>query len=159
MIRSICDLSDDHPGKVRTVRPLFRDFGQVRAFHGPITTVHCFEDNALLKQTLGTPGEGRVMVVDGGASLERALFGDKLGALLQDNGWAGIVVNGAVRDVEFLRQMPIGVRALGICPTQPNKTGSGERDVVVTFGGVSFQPGEWLYADENGMIVSAAALD
>jgi regulator of ribonuclease activity A len=159
MIRSICDLSDDHPGKVRTVRPLFRDFGQVTTFRGQVTTLHCLEDNALLKQTLGTPGEGRVMVVDGGASLERALFGDKLGALLLENGWAGIVINGAVRDVEFLRQMPIAVRALGICPTQPNKLGTGERDVIVTFAGVTFTPGDWLYADENGIILSATALD
>jgi len=158
MIRSICDLSDDHPGKVRTVRPLFRDFGQVRAFHGPITTIHCFEDNALLKQTLATPGADRVMVVDGGASLERALFGDMLGALLRDNGWAGILINGAVRDVEGLRRMPIGVRALGICPVRPLKTGAGEQDVVVTFGGVSFSPGDWLYADENGIIISSTAL-
>jgi regulator of ribonuclease activity A len=99
------------------------------------------------------------MVVDGGASLERALFGDKLGALLLENGWAGIVINGAVRDVEFLRQMPIAVRALGICPTQPNKLGTGERDVIVTFAGTNFSPGDWLYADENGIILSATALD
>lgn len=158
MIPSICDLSDAHPGKVQTLRPLFRDFGQVSKFHGPITTIHCFEDNALLKTTLGTAGAGRVMVVDGGGSLERALFGDMLGALLRDNDWAGILINGAVRDVEVVRHMPIAVRALGICPTKPNKAGAGERDVMVNFGGVSFSPGHWLYADENGVIVSATPM-
>lgn len=99
------------------------------------------------------------MVVDGGGSVDRALFGDKLGALLRDNAWAGIVVHGAVRDVEFIRQMPIGVRALAACPTQPNKVGTGERDVMLTFCGASLSPGDWLYADENGIIVSAMPLD
>jgi len=159
MIRSICDLSDDHRDKVRTARGVFRDFGQQLKFHGPIATIHCFEDNALLKSTLGEPGKGRVMVVDGGGSLERALFGDVLGGLLLRNGWAGVVINGAVRDVENLRQMPIAVRALGICPTQPKKLGSGERDVVVSFAGIAFCPGNWLYADENGIIVSEQPLE
>jgi len=158
MIPSICDLSDAHPGKVQTLRPRFRDFGQVSKFHGQITTIRCHEDNALLKSTLATPGAGRVMVVDGGGSLERALFGDMLGALLRDNGWAGILINGAVRDVEVVRHMPIAVRALEICPTRPNKVGTGERDVVVSFAGVTFTPGDWLYADENGVIVSSTPL-
>ncbi|MFM7434231.1 MAG: ribonuclease E activity regulator RraA [Gammaproteobacteria bacterium] len=158
MIPSICDLSDANIGKVQTLRPGFRHFGLLSKFHGRVTTIRCLEDNALLKSTLGTPGDGRVMVVDGGGSLERALFGDMLGALLRDNGWAGIVINGAVRDVEVVRQMPIAVRALEICPTQPNKLGTGERDVVVSFGGVTFNPGDWLYADENGVIVSTAPL-
>ena len=158
MIPSICDLSDAHAGKVQTLRPGFRHFGQLSKFHGRVTTIRCREDNALLKATLESPGEGRVMVVDGGGSLERALFGDVLGALLRDNGWAGIVINGAVRDVEVVRQMPIAVRALDICPTKPNKVGTGERDVVVSFAGVTFTPGDWLYADENGVIVSAMSL-
>ena len=158
MLRSICDLSDDHPGEVRAAESIFRDFGGLRVFRGPITTLRCFEDNALLKATLATPGEGRVMVVDGGGSLRRALIGDKLGALLLENSWAGIVVNGAARDVENLRDMPVAVRALGICPTRPGQEGTGERDVVVDFAGTVFRPGEWLYADENGIIVSAEAL-
>lgn len=155
MMRSICDLSDDHFDAVRTAAPLFRDFGGLKSFHGPITTIRCFEDNALLKATLGTDGAGRVMVVDGGGSLRRALVGDKLGALMLHHGWAGIVVNGAVRDVENLRDMPIAVRALATCPTQPQKFGTGDRDQAVTFAGVTFVPGEYLYADENGLIVSA----
>jgi regulator of ribonuclease activity A len=155
MIRSICDLSDDHRDEVRTAAPIFRDYGGLRVFNGPITTLRCHEDNALLKSTLQTPGEGRVMVVDGGGSLQRALVGDMLGALMLQHSWAGIVVNGAVRDVENLRNMPVAVRALNVCPTQPLKLGTGERDVPVTFAGVTFVPGERLYADENGLIVCA----
>ncbi|NDD74239.1 MAG: RraA family protein [Gammaproteobacteria bacterium] len=158
MLRSICDLSDDHPGVVRAAESIFRDFGGLKVFHGAITTVRCFEDNALLKATLATPGAGRVMVVDGGGSLRRALVGDKLGALLLQHGWAGIVVNGAVRDVENLRDMPIAVRALATCPTRPAQLGAGELDLAVSFAGVTFTPGEFLYADENGLIVSARAL-
>lgn len=158
MIRSICDISDDNPGAVVAAKPVFRHFGTLEKFHGPITTIRCFEDNALLKSILGTPGDGRVMVVDGGGSLDRALFGDVLGALTIKNLWAGVVINGAVRDVENLRQMSLGVRALAICPTMPNKLGTGERDVSVSFAGVTFNPGDWLYADENGIIVSQKPL-
>jgi len=158
MIRSICDLSDDHPALARTVEPVFRDFGGLRAFHGRIATLRCHEDNLLLRQTLSTAGEGRVMVVDGGGSLRHALVGDKLGALLLQHGWAGIVVYGAARDVENLRGMPVAVRALAACPTRPRQKGIGELEVAVTFAGVTFRPGEWLYADENGIIVSATPL-
>lgn len=158
MLRSICDLSDDHPGEARAAESVFRDFGGLKVFHGAITTLRCYEDNALLRATLATPGEGRVMVVDGGGSLRRALVGDKLGALMLQHGWAGIVVNGAVRDVENLRDMPIAVRALATCPTRPSQLGRGERDLAVTFAGVTFTPGEFLYADENGLIVSARQL-
>jgi regulator of ribonuclease activity A len=158
MIRSICDLSDDHPALARAVDPVFRDFGGLRVFHGRITTLRCHEDNLLLRRTLSTPGEGRVMVVDGGGSLRHALVGDKLGALLLQQGWAGIIVNGAARDVENLRDMPVAVRALATCPTRPRQQATGEVDVPVTFAGVTFRPGEWLYADENGIIVSAEAL-
>ena len=158
MIRSICDLSDDHPALARAVAPVFRDFGGLRVFHGRITTLRCHDDNLLLRRTLSTPGEGRVMVVDGGGSLRRALVGDKLGALLLHHGWAGIVVNGAARDVENLRDMPVAVRALAVCPTRPEQQGSGERDVVLEFADAVFRPGEWLYADENGIILSAEPL-
>jgi regulator of ribonuclease activity A len=158
MIRSICDLSDDHPGLAQTAAPLFQDYGARRVFHGPIATLRCHEDNLLLRRTLSTPGEGRVMVVDGGGSLRRALVGDKLGALLLQNGWAGIIVNGAARDVETLRTMPVAVRAIAVCPTRPGQLATGDLDVVLEFAGVVFRPGEWLYADENGIIVSATPL-
>ena len=158
MPRSICDLSDDHPQQVQVGEPIFRDFGSHQSFHGAITTVRCFEDNVLLRQILSTPGQDRVMIVDGGGSLKRALVGDKLAALMISNGWAGIVVNGAVRDVENLREMAVAVRALSICPSKPAQNGTGERDVVVRFAGVTFRPGDWLYADENGLIVSETPL-
>lgn len=158
MIRSICDLSDDHPTLARAVDPVLRDFGGLRVFHGRITTLRCHEDNLLLRRTLSAPGEGRVMVVDGGGSLRHALVGDQLGALLLQHGWAGIIVNGAARDVETLRDMPVAVRALAACPTRPRQEGTGALDVVVQFAGAVFRPGEWLYADENGIIVSATPL-
>jgi regulator of ribonuclease activity A len=158
MIRSICDLSDDHPALARAVDPVFRDFGGLRVFHGRIATLRCFEDNLLLRRTLSNPGEGRVMVVDGGGSLRCALVGDKLGALLLQHGWAGIIVHGAARDLENLRGMPVAVRALAPCPTRPGQQGTGELEVPVSFGGAMFHPGEWLYADENGIIVSASPL-
>lgn len=158
MPRSICDLADDHATKIRLLQPIFRDFGSVRQFAGPVTTVRCREDNALLKSLLGSEGQGRVIVVDGDGSLDRALFGDNLGSMLLKNGWAGIVIHGAVRDVEHLKNMPIAVRAIGVCPIPPRKEGLGERDVVVTIAGTSISPGDWLYADENGAIISAEPL-
>ena len=154
MIRSICDIADDHRDLVQAADPVFKDYAGLKSFHGPITTLRCHEDNLLLRQVLSTPGEGRVMVVDGGGSLRRALVGDKLAALMLHNNWAGVVVNGAVRDVENLRDMPVAIRALGICPMKPNQTAAGERDLPVTFAGITFNPGAWLYADENGIIIS-----
>lgn len=159
MPRSICDLADDHGSNIRVIPPLLRDFGGLKQFHGQVRTIRCLEDNALLKMTLGTPGDGKVMIVDGGGSLERALFGDNLGSILLKNGWAGILINGAVRDVEHLKNMPIAVRAVAVCPMPPRKEGTGELDVVVTIAGVPISPGDWLYADENGAIVSARPLD
>lgn len=159
MPRSICDLADDYASQIRVLQPLFRDFGTITKFHGQVTTIRCREDNALLKATLSTPGGGRVMIVDGGGSLERALFGDVLGSILIKNGWAGVLINGAVRDVKFLKTMPLAVRALAVCPMAPHKEGTGERDVMVSFAGVTISPGDWLYADENGVILSVAPID
>jgi regulator of ribonuclease activity A len=158
MIRSICDLCDDHPDLVQVAEPVFTEYGGVRSFHGPITTLRCHEDNLLLKTTLATPGRGRVMVVDGGGSLRKALFGDVLAGLAVQHGWAGIIINGAVRDVENTRDMPVGVRALAACPRRPLQSGAGERDVAVSFAGVDFAPGMYAYADLNGLIVSTRAL-
>ena len=103
-------------------------------------------------------GDGRVLVIDGGGSLRRALVGDQIGSLMIQNGWAGVVVHGAVRDVERLATMPVAVRALGICPMPPHKKGAGERDVSVHFAGITFTPGAWLYADQNGLLVSGQPL-
>ncbi|MCU0757637.1 MAG: ribonuclease E activity regulator RraA [Steroidobacteraceae bacterium] len=156
--RSLPDLCDAHADLVQVAEPLFRDFGARRAFHGPIRTIKCHEDNALARATLQTPGAGHVLVVDGGGSLRHALVGDKLGALMLENGWAGVVVYGAVRDVEVLATMPVAVRAVGVIPRPPQKKGLGELDVPVRFAGVTFTPGHWLYADENGLLVSATPL-
>ncbi len=158
MTRSLPDLCDDHGDLVQVADPLFHDYGARRAFSGPITTIKCHEDNALVRATSETPGEGRVLVVDGGGSLRRALVGDKIGSLMIENGWAGVVVYGAVRDVEVLATLPVAVRGLGVCPLQPFKRGIGERDVPVKFAGITFRPGAWLYADENGLLVSAQPL-
>lgn len=158
MTRSLPDLCDDHADLVQVAEPLFHDHGARRTFSGPITTLKCHEDNGLVRSTFETPGEGRVLVVDGGGSLRRALVGDKLGSLMIANGWAGVVVWGAVRDVEVRAKMPVAVRALGVCPVPPIKKGIGERDVPVKFAGITFVPGQWLYADENGLLVSPRAL-
>lgn len=158
MTRSLPDLCDDHGDLVQVAEPLFRDYGSLRAFHGPITTIKCHEDNLLVRTTFESAGEGRVLVIDGGGSLRRALVGDKIGSLMIANGWAGVLVYGAVRDVEVLATMPVAVRALGVTPIPPIKEGVGERDVTVRFAGVDFTPGQWLYADENGVLVSATRL-
>lgn len=159
MIRSLPDLCDAHGDLIQVAEPLFRDFGALRAFHGPVTTIRCHEDNLLVRSTLETPGGGRVLVVDGGGSLRRALVGDQLGSLMIRNGWAGVLVFGAVRDVEVLATMPVAVRGLGVIPVPPHKLGGGERDVPVSFAGVRFSPGDWLYADENGLLVSPRPLE
>lgn len=125
-------------------------------FSGPISTVRCHEDNALLKSVLSGPGAGRVLVVDGQGSRSRALLGDLIGKIAQDNGWAGVVINGSVRDVAILRTLDIGVKALGSNPAKSSKTGAGEHDVEVSFGGVTFRPGDLLFSDEDGIVVQSA---
>lgn len=151
------DLCDAH-GDARVVEPLFRDFGGETSFSGPVSTVRVLEDNVLVRAALEEPGQGRVLVVDGGGSVRTALLGDNLGALAVKNGWAGIVVNGAVRDARGLRALPAGIRALAACPRKSAKKGEGERDRPVTFGGVTFSPGDHLYADEDGIIVASRPL-
>ena len=128
----------------------------VDEFAGPITTVRCFQDNALLKSVLSEPGNGGVLVIDGAGSLHTALVGDVIAGLGRDNGWAGLIVNGAVRDASTLRTLDIGIKALGTNPRKSTKTGDGERDVAVEFGGVTFVPGEIAYSDDDGIVVVAA---
>ena len=158
MRRSICDLCDDHTEDVRVAEPLFRDFGARRSFAGRIVTVKCHEDNSRVRDLVADDGSGCVLVVDGGGSLRRSLLGDQLAATAVVNGWEGIVIFGAVRDVEALAGMDIGIRALGAIPLRTEKKGVGERDVAVRFAGVDFVPGQHLYADENGLIVSSRDL-
>ena len=138
--------------------PVFKNFGGLARFSGPVSTVKCFEDNSLVKAAVDSPGEGRVLVVDGGASLRRALVGGNLGAAAAKNGWAGVVVDGCVRDVIELAQCSVGLRALAAMPLPTEKRQEGQRDIPVQIQGVWVRPGDWLYADEDGMVVMASPL-
>lgn len=152
------DLSDAHPD-AQVCAPVFRDFGGKPAFHGPIATVKVFEDNALVRSTLETPGDGRVLVVDGGGSLRCALVGGMLGELALKNGWAGIVVNGCVRDTVELAEQNVGVKALAAHPRKSEKgLHSAQAGRVAEFAGVRFRPGAWLYADQDGIVVAEDAI-
>jgi regulator of ribonuclease activity A len=157
-----CDLCDAHKnstdGSFRVLPPVFKDYGQRRKFAGAVTTVKCFEDNSLVKAALDTPGLGRVLVIDGGASLRRALVGGNIGAAAAKNGWAGVVVDGCVRDSAELATCDVGIRALALMPLPTEKRNEGQRDVAVQIQGVWVRPGDWLYADEDGMVVSATPL-
>lgn len=147
------DLVDSIGADVRSCDVQFRQFGGHTQFAGPISTVRCFQDNALLKSVLSQPNEGGVLVVDGGGSLHTALVGDLIAELARSNGWAGLIVNGAVRDAAALRGLDIGIKALGTNPRKSTKTGDGERDIEVTLGGVTFLPGEIAYSDDDGIVV------
>ncbi|MDX1633395.1 MAG: ribonuclease E activity regulator RraA [Marinobacter sp.] len=151
------DICDDHP-EVQVVDPGFRNYGGVEAFGGPIVTVKCFEDNSLVKELVAEPGKGRVMVVDGGGSKRCALLGDMLAEKAADSGWAGLIIYGCVRDVDVVGKTSLGVQALGSHPRKSNKRGVGEQDIPVTFAGVTFQPGHYVYADNNGIVVSEKPL-
>jgi regulator of ribonuclease activity A len=152
------DLCDAHEGKVHVVAPMFRSFGGRAAFGGPIATLKLFEDNALVRAALEQPGQGRVLVIDGGGSLRCALVGDQLALLGVKNGWSGVIVYGCIRDSRPISEMDIGVFALATHPMKTVKRGVGEIDVPITFGGVTFIPGQHIYADEDGVIVSELAL-
>ena len=160
-----CDLCDAHKnhsdGQFRVLLPVFRDYGRRLKFAGPVSTVKCFEDNSLVKAALDEPGAvdtpqgrvGRVLVIDGGSSLRRALVGGNIGAAAARNGWAGVVVDGCVRDAAELAQCEVGIRALALMPLPTEKRNQGQRDVAVQVQGVWVRPGDWLYADEDGMVV------
>jgi len=165
-----CDLCDVHKsdvsGEFRVLPPVFRDFGQVKKFSGPVATVKCFEDNTLVKAAVDSPGYvetpqgrvGKVLVVDGGGSLRKALLGGNLGAAAARNGWAGVVIDGCVRDTAELATQAVGIRALAAMPLPTEKRNQGQADVAVQVQGVWVRPGDWLYADEDGIVVSAKAL-
>jgi regulator of ribonuclease activity A len=152
---STADLSDSSGDRFAPCSLAWRSFGAVTSFGGAIATVRCRDDNGLVRAAVTEPGEGRVLVVDGGGSLETALVGDVLAGLALAGGWAGLVVHGAVRDVVALRELPIGVVALGTNPRRGSREGTGERGVEVTFGGVTFRPGFQLFTDEDGVLVEA----
>lgn len=153
------DLCDAHPDTVRVAAPVFRHFGQRSAFAGPAATLRVFEDNTLVRSTLETPGKNRVLVVDGGASMRCALMGDNLAQLMLDNDWAGAIIHGCIRDSAEIDAMDVGVRALATHPRKSRKRGEGEEGVTLEFAGVTVSPGDYVYADADGVIVSAEALD
>ncbi|QZA07680.1 ribonuclease E activity regulator RraA [Mycolicibacter heraklionensis] len=151
--RPTADLVDEVGPDVRSCDVQFRQLGGRTEFAGRISTVRCFQDNALLKSVLSEPGDGGVLVIDGGGSLHTALVGDVIAELARSNGWAGLIVHGAVRDASTLRTLDIGIKALGTNPRKSTKTGAGERDVVVEFGGVAFVPGAIAHSDDDGIVV------
>ena len=152
------DLCDDFPELVRVVEPMFINFGGTVTFGGEIITVKCFEDNSLVKENASKPGYGKVMVVDGGGSLRRALLGDLIAKDAVKNGWEGFIIYGCIRDVDIINRLDVGVHALDTVPLKTEKKGIGELNIAVTFGGVTFRPGEYVYADNNGVIVSKEKL-
>ena len=148
------DLCDEFESLVKIAKPLFQDYGQLKSYYGEIATVKVFEDNMLVRKTLETEGRKRVLLVDGGASTRVALVGDQLAQIAYENGWAGIVVNGCIRDSAEIAKIPIGIKALNTIPKKSIKKGLGEVDVSVEFAGLVFNPGDYLYADLDGVIVS-----
>lgn len=152
------DLCDAFPDEVRVADPIFGEYGAAGRFAGSIETLRVLEDNALVAEALGSPGRGRVLVVDGGGSRRTALVGGRLAKLAHTNGWVGLVVNGCVRDSAELREVPIGVRALATSPMRSAKRGVGELGGALSFAGVTFSPGHYLYADEDGIVVAERSL-
>ena len=157
-MKSTPDLCDQYPELVQAVEPMFSNFGGRESFGGQVVTVKCFEDNSHVKELVSTPGGGRVMVVDAGGSMRRACLGDMLAEKASANGWSGIIIYGCVRDVDEIMATDIGVQALGVHPIKTDKKGIGEIDITVTFGGVTFNSGDYVYADNNGIIVSPEKL-
>lgn len=153
MTVSTADLWDERGPELYSIALNFTDFGDKVAFSGPARTVRCFEDNALVKTVLSQPGDGAVLVVDGGGSIATALMGDMIAGLAIDNGWAGVVINGAVRDREVLSTLDIGIKALASNPRKSGKTGAGDHDVTVEFGGATIRPGAMVFADADGVVV------
>jgi regulator of ribonuclease activity A len=153
------DLCDKYFPDLQIAAPIFRDYGGKLDFEGPMVTVRTYEDNVIVRQILEEPGNGRVLVVDGGGSLRRAILGDHIAEIAFKSGWAGVLINGCIRDIAGLSKISIGIKALNAIPLRPLKAGVGERDTPVTFAGVTFIPGHYLYADEDGVVVSSKKLE
>ncbi len=152
------DLYDEYTDDVQVAQPMFNDYGGNKRFCGAISTLKVHEDNTLVRAALEQEGQGRVLVIDGGASLRCALVGDMLAQLGKDNGWAGIIVSGCIRDAAVIATIAIGVKALNTNPKKSAKKGIGERDIVVNFAGITFAPSAYVYADEDGILVSSRKL-
>lgn len=155
----LCDKYDgDESVNLRVLDGIFKNYGAQSDFYGRAVTIKCFEDNSVVKQLVGTPGDGRVIVMDGGGSLRRAILGDMLAEQAAANGWAGLVIYGCIRDVDEIAQTELGVKALDVHPMKTDKRGLGDLNVPVTFGGQTIRPNDWVYADRNGVIVSSSQL-
>ena len=152
----LCDTNEARltDGTLRVLAANFHHYGKHLAFSGRVKTLKVFEDNSLVRSAVESAGDGRVLVVDGGASLRCALLGGNLGKLAEKNGWAGVVLNAPIRDADEIDGCAIGVRALGTCPVKSKKTGAGNFDVPLAFGGVTIKPGDWCYADRDGVLFS-----
>jgi regulator of ribonuclease activity A len=159
MSYSVPDICDEFIDEISVLDPLFADFGGREKFSGEIVTIKCFEDNSLVGDAVKSPGAGRVLVVDGGASLRHALLGDLLAAAAAENGWQGLLINGCVRDVEILETIDLGVKALNIHPVKTEKRGEGRLNINVTFAGATIRPGSYLYSDANGVVVAERNLE
>ena len=158
MAFATADLIDAHGGELQSCELQFRQFGGRRLFHGPVRTIRTLEDNALIKRLLAEPGNGAVLVVDGAGSLKTALMGDLIAASALANNWAGVILWGAVRDVLALGKIELGIKALGSNPRKSAKIGAGAIDVPVSFGGATFAPGNWVYSDDDGIVVATRSL-
>lgn len=157
-VLSTPDIADEYPQEVQALELELRNFGGLAQFSGAVVTIQCHEDNSLVKELVATPGEGRVIVVDGGGSRRRALLGDMLAQKAAANGWAGLVIHGVIRDVDQVATTRLGVQALGTIPLKTEKLGVGQRDIPLSFGGVTIHPGDYIYADNNGVLVSRRKL-
>ena len=154
MTLSTCDISDKLHPNVQYLEPVYKNYGLKKSFSGRIVTVKCFEDNSLVEQALNTHGKGSVLVIDAGGSMKCAMLGDKRSSDAIRNGWEGIIIYGLIRDSVAINLMPIGIRALGVCPLKSVKKGIGKRNINVSFSNVKFNPKEYIYADEDGVIVT-----
>ena len=152
------DLYDQHGETLRVCEPIFGDYGGLVRFTGPVATVKCFEDNTHVKAALAEPGEGRVLVVDAGGSMRCAMLGDVVAQSAVDNGWVGVLMYGCIRDSREIADMDLGVKALGTNPRKSQRRGEGQRDIPVAFAGVTFRPGDWVYCDEDGVVVADGPL-
>jgi regulator of ribonuclease activity A len=152
------DLCDQFSDELDVCEPLFHDYGGRVAFSGPIATIKCFEDNSRVRDLVAETGAGRVLVIDAGGSLRRAVLGDLLAQKAVDSGWSGVVLYGSLRDSAAIARIPLGVKALGVCPLKTDKRNEGQLDLPVRFAGVTFHPADWIYADEDGIVVARRAL-
>lgn len=158
MNESTPDICDAHP-EVDVLEPMFVNLGGVDRFAGQAATIKCFEDNSRVPEVLGEPGRGRVLVVDAGGSVRCAVLGDRLARMASDNGWAGVIVYGCVRDVDELADIPLGVQALATHPRKSDKRGEGESGAPLRITGVRIRPGDWIYADNNGIVIAREPVD